>query len=106
MYHGAFGICLHFRRQVTEAFDGGTITSDADGLLLRKAERRMAVMASFGRYFSDYRNPPWVEHSVETLVAQRVYGLVLGYEALRLRGMATVIASPSRPSAPHTRAIP
>ena len=72
----------HFRRQVTGAFDGGTITSDAGGLLLREVERRMGVIASFARCFTDYRDPRWVEHSVETLVAQRVYGLALGYEDL------------------------
>jgi len=72
----------HFRRQVTGAFDGGTITSDGGGLLLREVERRMGPIASFARCFADYRNPDKVEHSVEALVAQRTYGLALGYEDL------------------------
>ena len=72
----------HFRRCVTGAFDGGTITSDGGGLLLRELERRMGAIRSFARCFSDYRNPDKIEHSVEALVAQRVYGLALGYEDL------------------------
>jgi hypothetical protein len=31
--------------------------------------------------FTDYRNPDLIEHQVEEMVAQRVYGLALGYEA-------------------------
>jgi len=72
----------HFRRQVTGAFDGGTITSDGGGLLLREVEDRVGVVASFASCFTDYRNPKLIEHSVETLVAQRVFGLALGYEDL------------------------
>ena len=34
------------------------------------------------RCFLDARNPIFVEHSVEQLVSQRVYGLALGYEEL------------------------
>lgn len=72
----------HFRRAVVGQFDGGTITSDAGGLLLREVERRMEVISSFARCFRDHRDPRTVEHSVEALVAQRVYGLALGYEDL------------------------
>ncbi|WP_419633256.1 transposase, partial [Thiolapillus sp.] len=32
--------------------------------------------------FTDHRNPESIEHSVRDLVAQRVYGLALGYEDL------------------------
>ena len=33
-----------------------------------------------GDYFTDYRNPGKVEHNLPELLAQRIYGLVLGYE--------------------------
>ena len=39
----------HFRRRVTGAFDGGTITSDGGALLLREVERRMGPFGSFAR---------------------------------------------------------
>ncbi len=69
----------HFRRDVTGRFDGGRITSDGGGLLLREVEQRAKIIEQFARCFTDYRNPILVEHSVRELVAQRVYGLALGY---------------------------
>jgi hypothetical protein len=36
----------------------------------------------FATYFTDYRNPDLIDHPVKELVAQRVYGLALGYEDL------------------------
>jgi hypothetical protein len=63
-------------------FDGGRITSDGGGLLLREVDRRLGLLSRLGGCFTDYRNPRSVEHSVDDLVAQRVYGLALGYEDL------------------------
>ena len=70
------------RREVTGCFDGGRITSDGGGLLLREVDARMGLMTRLSTCFEDYRNPESVEHPVRTLVAQRVYGLALGYEDL------------------------
>jgi len=72
----------HFRRDVVGRFDGGSITSDGGGLLLREVEQRAKIIGQFAGCFTDYRKPLLVEHSVEELVAQRVYGLALGYEDL------------------------
>jgi hypothetical protein len=63
-------------------FDGGTITSDAGGLLLREVERRTRIIERLAACFRDHRNPELVEHTVRELVAQRVYALALGYEDL------------------------
>ena len=77
---------LHFhslgRRDVIARFDGGRITSDAGGVLLRETDHRLGLMARLARCFRDYRNPNSVEHPVRSLVAQRVYALALGYEDL------------------------
>lgn len=70
------------RREVVGRFDGGTITSDGGGLLLREVEACTGIIARFVRGFVDHRNPRWIEHSVEELVRQRVFGLCLGYEDL------------------------
>ena len=70
------------RREVVGKFDGGSITSDAGGLLLREAEQRIRIIAGFARCFEDKRNPEAIEHTVAELVAQRIYGLALGYEDL------------------------
>ena len=69
-------------REVVARFDGGRITSDGGGLLLREAERATGIVRQFASCFTDHRDPDLIEHSVEDLVAQRVYGLALGYEDL------------------------
>jgi hypothetical protein len=69
-------------REVVGAFDGGRITSDAGGLLLREVEQRTGIIRQFAACFVDHRDPELIEHTVEELVAQRVYALALGYEDL------------------------
>ena len=70
------------KRELRGIFDGGAITSDAGGLLLREVEAKLAIISRFAACFTDHRDPQPIEHSVYQLVAQRVYGLALGYEDL------------------------
>ena len=69
-------------REVVGHFDGGDITTDAGGLLLREVEQRTGIVRRFAACFKDRRDPRFIEFTVEELVAQRVYGLSLGYEDL------------------------
>ena len=69
-------------REIRAQFDGGAITTEGGGLLLREVEKRIGIVRQFAACFRDYRNADLIEHSVEELVAQRVYGLALGYEDL------------------------
>ena len=69
-------------RAVVAAFDGGRITSDAGALLLGATDRVIGLTRRFAACFKDRRHPAFVEHSVETLLMQRVVGLTLGYEDL------------------------
>jgi hypothetical protein len=69
-------------RDVEARFDGGRITSDGGALLLREVERRVGVIAGMAACFTDHRDPELIEHSLHSLIAQRVYGLALGYEDL------------------------
>jgi DDE family transposase len=78
----AFEFAAHFSRQVVARFDGGTITTDGGGLLLRETDRRLNLLPRLAECFLDGRSPLLVEHTVEQLVSQRVYGLALGYEDL------------------------
>jgi len=75
-FHGLGG------REVVGGFCGGDITSDAGGLLLREVEGRTGIIGQFAVCFTDHRDGDLIEHTVEELVAQRVYGLALGYEDL------------------------
>lgn len=72
----------HFSRDVVARFDGGAVTSDAGALLLRATERRINLMPRLAECFDDHRNPVLTQHTVREMVAQRVYGLALGYEDL------------------------
>src|SRR3954447_26358252 len=69
-------------RQVLADFDGGAISSDGGALLLRQTERLTGIVRQFAACFSDHRDPGLIEHPVEHLLAQRIYGLALGYEDL------------------------
>src|SRR3954454_23447422 len=70
------------RRELLADFDGGDITSDGGALLLRTVEQLTGIIRQFAACFTDHRNPDLIEHTVEQLVAQRVYALALGYEDL------------------------
>jgi hypothetical protein len=69
-------------RSVTARFDGGTISSDGGAVLLQQTDRRLNLLKRFSECFLDGRSQALVEHSVAEMVAQRVYGLALGYEDL------------------------
>jgi hypothetical protein len=92
------------RREMTAKFDGGTITSDSGGLLLREVEKKTGMIKQFSGCFKDYRKAELLEHSVYALVAQRVYGLALGYEdvndhdELRMDPMMGILANVKDPT--------
>jgi len=70
------------RRKVQAAFDGGHLSGDGGAVLLREVESRHRIVARLGACFEDRRDPRYVEHSVESMLAQRVNALALGYEDL------------------------
>jgi hypothetical protein len=77
-----FPFAPHFSRAVVARFDGGAITSDGGALLLRETDRRLNLLPRLAACFEDRRNPWFTQHSVKELLAQRIYGLALGYEDL------------------------
>jgi len=77
-----FGFAPVEGRRVEASFDGGVITSDAGGLLLGSTDRTIGLIDRFAQCFTDHRDPELIEHTVRTLVGQRVLGLTLGYEDL------------------------
>jgi hypothetical protein len=64
---------------VVAAFDGGTVSSDAGALLLGKTDETIGLIDRLTACFADHRRPELIEHSVRTLIGQRVFGLALGY---------------------------
>ena len=75
-----FGFARVEGRSVVAAFDGGKITSDAGGVLLRATDRAIGLVDRFAPCFSDRRSAELIEHTVATMIGQRVFGIALGYQ--------------------------
>src|SRR3954464_10253904 len=69
-------------RAVVASFTGGAITSDAGALLLGAIDRAIGLVERFAACFQDARDPDQIEHTLATLIGQRVFGIALGYEDL------------------------
>src|SRR5271167_5189580 len=69
-------------RPVVAEFDGGAVTSDAGGLLLGAADKAIGLVGRLAGCFRDARDGRYIEHTVATLVGQRVFAIALGYEDL------------------------
>jgi hypothetical protein len=55
------------------------LTSNAGVLLLREADHRLGVTASLAARLHDPRNPKRTRYSMEELLRERLYAMVLGY---------------------------
>src|SRR5438309_8748176 len=98
-----------FSREVIGRFDGGQITSDGGSLLLREVEGRTGILRRLAGCFTDHRALDRIEHSVEELIAQRIYALALGYEdvndheQLRADPLLAVLAGKRDPEGKHRK---
>lgn len=70
------------RRRVVAGFDGGQVSSDAGALLLKSTDEAIGLIGRLAGCFVDERRPDLIEHTVGTLIGQRVFGIALGYEDL------------------------
>ena len=69
-------------QKIVADFDGGRLTSDAGGLLLREADRKLGLIRRLAACIPDPRNPLVTVHDQQTMLAQRIFGIALGYEDL------------------------
>lgn len=70
------------RKKVAADFTGGTLTSDAGGLLLREVDRKLGLIDQLTECLTDPRDPARIQHDLRTMLIQRVFGIALGYEDL------------------------
>ncbi len=70
------------RRPIVADFDGGHISSDGGLLLIKQLDEHYGLSAKIAECFTDHREAAYVEYPLQTLVSQRLYGLVQGYEDL------------------------
>jgi len=69
-------------RRVEAQFTADRITTDTGGLLVREVAEKMDFFEKAAGCFTDYRDSDRREHEIEQLLAQRIVGLVQGYEDL------------------------
>src|SRR5215468_5652013 len=77
-----FSFAPHFSRQVSARFSERQLSTEGGALLLRESDRKIGLLARVSQCFSDHRQPWLIEHQLGELLAQRIYGLALGYEDL------------------------
>ena len=77
-----FAFTAHFSRRVEAGFTAGQVSSDGGALLLRETDRKINLLGRLGNCFSDGRMPALIKHQLPQMLAQRIYGLALGYEDL------------------------
>jgi hypothetical protein len=70
------------RKKIQADFNGGSLTSDAGALLLRELDRRVGLIDAINSCIPDPRNPFYTIHTQRTMLAQRIFGIALGYEDL------------------------
>ena len=78
----SFGFGRCGGREVVARFDGGTISSDGGAGLLKQVDQRLNLLPRLAKCFLDGRDQRRVEHSIQEMLSQRIYGLALGYEDL------------------------
>lgn len=69
-------------KSVVADFLGGRLTTDAGALLLREIGQKTGMFEALNRVIPDPRNPVFIVHEQETMLAQRIIALALGYEDL------------------------
>jgi hypothetical protein len=69
-----------FQPKLRIDFEGGTITSDAGLTLIREFDQNLGLTAEVAARISDDRDQRYVRHEMVTLVRQRSYQIVAGYE--------------------------
>lgn len=70
------------KRRVEASFGGGEITSDAGAFLLRAAARKTGMLDRLSRLIIDPRRQASCQHSLKSIIEQRVFAIALGYEDL------------------------
>jgi hypothetical protein len=67
------------RRVIEADFSGGDLSSEGGVVLLRQLDRQLGLSRQAGIALGDERRAKSVVHSVQDMVAQRIYGLCMGW---------------------------
>src|ERR1700739_701478 len=78
----SFSFAAHFSRRVESGFTAGHVSSYGGALLLREVEGKINLLGRLAVCFQDGRMALLIKHQLPEMLAQRIYGLALGYEDL------------------------
>ena len=92
----SFGFEACGSREIVARFDGGTISSDGGALLLRQTDRHLNLLPRLAECFLDGRNQSLVEHSIQEMLSQRIYGLHKELAKQTLRPLEHLVDKPTR----------
>jgi hypothetical protein len=67
-------------RPLHAVFDEPGTSSDGGAVLLSAADRRLGLLSELSACVTDERDPARVQHEVEELLRERVFGIACGYE--------------------------
>src|SRR5882672_9401867 len=74
-----FSLTTVSRKKVTDAFDGGRLSSDAGVMLLALAERRRKVADTLAAHIADRRDRLHITHTVADVLRARMLAIGCGY---------------------------
>ncbi len=61
-------------------FDGGNLSNDAGGLILREIDQEIGLVEDIAANLTDSRDPAKIDHTLEDLLIQRISQIACGYE--------------------------
>ena len=68
------------KKPLEVSFSAEKVSSDGGLLLLKEVDNQIGLIDSIRRCITDNRHPSYVEHSIESLLSQRIYQISAGYE--------------------------
>ena len=68
------------KKPVELSFTGEKISTDGGLLLLRESENQIGLLVAISDCITDNRHQEYVNHSVKSLLTQRVFQIAAGYE--------------------------
>jgi hypothetical protein len=69
-----------FNLDILADFEGGDITSDAGGLILKEIDQAYCLTDTMAKCLTDGRQNGKIKHTLLELLRQRIYQIALGYE--------------------------
>lgn len=67
-------------KKVTADFTGGDVSSDGGVLVVREIADKLGIIDDLAQALTDTRHQSYVRHDHKSLLAQRIYQIVCGYE--------------------------